>query len=30
MNVYMYEILEDYQYAETDAEREEIFSSLSK
>ncbi len=30
MNVYMYEILEDYQYAETDAEREEIFSSFCR
>ncbi len=28
MNVYMYEILEDYQLAGTDAEREEIFSSF--
>lgn len=30
MNLYMYEILEDYQFAETEAEREEIFSSFSK
>ena len=30
MNLYMYEILEDYQFAETEAEREEIFSAFSK
>ncbi len=30
MNLYMYEILEDYKFAKTEAKREEIFTSFSK
>ncbi|MEY8390203.1 hypothetical protein D3Z36_10395 [Lachnospiraceae bacterium] len=30
MDLYMYEILEDYQFSETDEEREEIFSSFCR
>ena len=30
MNVFLYELLEDYQFAETEAEREEIFCSFCR